>query len=111
MKSSIRFDYKSGLLIAITVFLLISAFGMAMGQSRDSLISVEVQRQLNSNDLNLYYPKTINRIYLQKKFKPLWINPQGGEGEAWQAMLLIDCVRQFGLSHADYHPKELLYDQ
>jgi murein L,D-transpeptidase YcbB/YkuD len=41
----------------------------------------------------------------------LWINPQGGEGEAWQAMLLIDCVRQFGLSHADYHPKELLYDQ
>jgi murein L,D-transpeptidase YcbB/YkuD len=41
----------------------------------------------------------------------LWINPQGAEGEAWQAMLLIDCVRQFGLSHADYHPKELLYDQ
>lgn len=110
MKSSIRFDYKSGLLIAITVFLLISAFGMAMGQSRDSLISAELQRQLKNGELNLYYPKTVNRIYLEKKFKPLWINPQGGEGVAWQAMLLIDCVRQFGLSHADYHPKELLYD-
>jgi hypothetical protein len=59
----------------------------------------------------LYYPKTVKRLYQQKQFKPVWIIPQGGEGVAWQAMLLIDCVKQFGLSHADYHPKELLYDQ
>ena len=111
MKSSICFDYKSVLVIAITAFLLMNAFGIAMGQSRDSLISVEVQRQLNSNELNLYYPKTLKRLYQQKQFKPVWIIPQGGEGVAWQAMLLIDCVKQFGLSHADYHPKELLYDQ
>ncbi|GAB2982631.1 hypothetical protein GCM10027049_19170 [Mucilaginibacter puniceus] len=111
MKSSISFDYKSVLLIAITVFLLVSAIGMAMGQSPDSLISIEMQRQLNNNELKLYYPKTVKRLYQQKQFNPIWIKPQGGEGEAWQAMLLIDCVKQFGLSHADYHPKELLYDQ
>ena len=111
MKSSICFNYKSVLLIAITVFLLVSAIGMAMGRSQDSLISVEVQRQLNSNELNLHYPNSVKRLYQQNQFKPIWINPQSGEGVAWQAMLLIDCVKQFGLSHADYHPKELLYDQ
>jgi len=25
-------------------------------------------------------------------------------------MLMLDCVLQFGLSHDDYHPKELSYD-
>jgi murein L,D-transpeptidase YcbB/YkuD len=111
MKSSIYFDPKSYLLIGIIIFLLVNAFGLAMGQSRDSLISVEVIRQLNSNELTLFYPKTAKRLYQQKQFKPIWIKPQGGEGIAWQAMLLIDCVKQFGLSHNDYHPKELLYDQ
>jgi L,D-transpeptidase YcbB len=111
MKSSLSFDHRSPLLLVITMFLLVCAFGMAMGQSRDSVITAEMQRQLKSGELSLYYPKTVNRLYREKKFKPLWIKPQGGEGEAWQAMLLIDCVKQFGLSHADYHPKELVYDQ
>jgi L,D-transpeptidase YcbB len=111
MKSPIYHNYKSLTLIAITIFLLVSAFGIASAQSRDSLIVAELQRQLKSSELNLYYPKTVSRLYQEKKFKPLWIKPQGGEGEAWQAMLLIDCVKQFGLSYADYHPKELLYDQ
>ncbi len=111
MKSQPRLNYKSLTVIVIVFFLLVSTFDKAMCQSRDSIIVAEIKRQLKISELNLYYPKTVTRLYQQKKFKPIWIIPQGGEGDAWQAMLLIDCVKQFGLSHTDYHPKELLYDQ
>lgn len=108
MKTLTNLVYQA---IIISCFFIVVPGKTAIAQSRDSLISVEVQRQINGSELNLYYPKTVKRLYQQKKFKPIWIRPQGGEGVAWQAMLLIDCVKQFGLSHADYHPKELLYDQ
>lgn len=111
MKSSTCLNYKSLTVIVIALFLLVNALGEAMCQSRDSIIVAEIQRQLKGSQLNLHYPKTVNRLYRDNKFKCLWVHPQKGEGEAWQAMLLIDCVKQFGLSHADYHPKELLYDQ
>jgi murein L,D-transpeptidase YcbB/YkuD len=79
----------------------------------DSLFSKEIQKQVNSTELDnhLYYPKSVLRLYKQNGFKPAWIKPQNGEGPTWQAMLMLDCVLQFGLSHADYHPKELLYDK
>lgn len=79
----------------------------------DSLFSKEIQKQVNSKDLSshLYYPKSVLRLYKQNGFTPVWIKPQNGEGPTWQAMLMLDCVLQFGLSHADYHPKELLYDK
>ncbi|MEO8886963.1 MAG: L,D-transpeptidase family protein [Mucilaginibacter sp.] len=108
MNGLINLGYK---VIIISFFIIIAKSEVTIAQSRDSLISVEVQHQLNSGELNLNYPKTVTRLYLQQKFKPIWIKNQGGEGVAWQAMLLIDCVKQFGLSHADYHPKDLLYDQ
>lgn len=108
MKTLISLGYKA---VIISCFLLVTTCQITSAQLRDSLISVEVKRQLNSNELNLYYTKTVKRFYQHKQFKPVWIKQQGGEGVAWQAMLLIDCVKQFGLSHADYHPKELLYDQ
>ncbi len=107
MKKIIKLRF---ILFLISVLTIVGC-QVTIAQSRDSLIQVEVQIQLNSAALNLHYPKTVGRVYQEKKFKPLWIKPQGGEGEAWQAMLLIDCVKQFGLSHNDYHPKELLYDQ
>ncbi len=71
-------------------------------------VSKEIKKQL-SGSLPLQYPKTVKRFYEQKKFEPVWIKMQTGEGPAWQAMLMIDCVLQFGLSHADYHPRELTY--
>jgi hypothetical protein len=49
MKSSISYNYKSWFSITIALFLLVSTFGAAMGQSRDSLISAELQRQLKGN--------------------------------------------------------------
>ncbi|MDB5022250.1 MAG: L,D-transpeptidase family protein [Mucilaginibacter sp.] len=26
-------------------------------------------------------------------------------------MLMLDCVKLYGLNHHDYHPKQLIYDQ
>jgi murein L,D-transpeptidase YcbB/YkuD len=99
-------------LVAIIYVLLATIISsrIAIAQSRDSLISVEIKKQLSKNAITgLCYPKTIKRFYDQNKFKPAWIKPQPGEGHAWQAMLMLDCVLQYGLSHADYHPKELAY--
>jgi murein L,D-transpeptidase YcbB/YkuD len=71
-------------------------------------VSKEIKKQLKAN-LPLQYPKTVRRFYEQNKFSAAWIKTQTGEGPAWQAMLMIDCVLQFGLSHTDYHPQELTY--
>ncbi|MES2108318.1 MAG: L,D-transpeptidase family protein [Bacteroidota bacterium] len=79
----------------------------------DSSLSGEIRRQLQSGELRgqLYYPKSVSMFYTGSENMPSWIRPQDGMGPAWQAMLMIDCVLQFGLSHNDYHPRELTYTQ
>ena len=74
-------------------------------------ISSQLRQKLasNANTPMLYYPQTVKRFYSLNNFQPVWVKPQGGMGQAWQAMLMLDCVLQFGLSHDDYHPKQLLY--
>lgn len=74
-------------------------------------LSAEIQRQLFGSELNLYYPNSIKRFYEKNNFSSPWIKPQSGTGTTWQAMLMIDCVLQFGLSHDDYHPHELVYSE
>jgi murein L,D-transpeptidase YcbB/YkuD len=58
---------------------------------------------------NLYYPKSVERFYRQNGHKLAWIAPDTVKTHAWDAMLLLDCVKQYGLNHEDYHPKQLLY--
>ena len=79
----------------------------------DTGLSQEIRRQVQGGNLHvqLYYPKSVQRFYQQNGFKPAWIKPQSGTGPAWQTMLMLDCVLQFGLSHADYHPQELQYSR
>jgi murein L,D-transpeptidase YcbB/YkuD len=72
-------------------------------------LATEIRKQLNENETGLYYPKSVLRFYNRFGFQPAWVKPQGGMGPAWQAMLMIDCVLQFGLSHDDYHPSDLTY--
>lgn len=81
------------------------------GMVIDSALSAEIQRQLLSNELNLYYPNSVKRFYQKSNFTSPWLKPQSGTGATWQAMLMIDCVLQFGLSHDDYHPHELIYSE
>jgi len=78
----------------------------------DSAFSTALKSQLSSiNELNLNYPNSVKRFYAQYGYQPAWVKPQSGFGQTWQAMLILDCVLQYGLAHADYHPKELVYDK
>lgn len=116
MKNALKIYGK--LIIGIGL-LFIPSTGRTIGQSRisepsapivvDNALSTEIQRQLLSNELNLYYPNSVKRFYQKSNFISPWLKPQSGTGSTWQAMLMIDCVLQFGLSHDDYHPHELVY--
>jgi len=61
--------------------------------------------------LALYYPGTVTRFYQLNDFQPVWVNAKKNPKQTWDAMLTLDCVLQFGLSHDDYHAKELGYDR
>lgn len=77
----------------------------------DTVLRAEIRSQLANGAIapSLYFPKSVKAFYASGVYQPVWIKPQGGTGPGWQAMLMIDCVLQFGLSHADYHPAELTY--
>ncbi len=94
----------------MATLLLLSLTTVAATQA-DTSLNAEIRRQLQAGELKskLYFPASVARFYAKTGYKPAWIKPQGGMGHAWQAMLMIDCVLQFGLSHNDYHPKELTY--
>lgn len=75
----------------------------------DSSLSIEIKRQLADNKLSLHYPNSVKRFYRGANFISPWNKQQSESGIAWQAMMLIDCVLQYGLCHDDYHPQELTY--
>lgn len=117
MKTTIpAFRYSIGVILLLGLQVSACFAGSTFRQNDrskmpDSSLNDEIRRQLQSGELNqlLYYPKSVSRLYAGGGNAPAWIKPQNGEGPAWQAMLMIDCVLQFGLSHNDYHPRELTY--
>jgi len=72
---------------------------------------IRIQFSDQKSPLQLNYPGEINRLYLQMGDKLLWIAPDTVKMHAGDAMMILDCVLQYGLSHRDYHPQELLYDK
>lgn len=109
MKNAMR----TSLLLLVCLLLLGSLGTKAKGLAGDSSLTMEIKHQLQTGTVmqKLYFPKSVVRLYADNNFRAAWIKPQNGSGAAWQAMLMIDCVLQFGLSHADYHPDELTYTQ
>jgi murein L,D-transpeptidase YcbB/YkuD len=63
----------------------------------------------NAGKKMFYYPKSLERFYSNSQFQPKWIKPDNDNKKSWAALLMLDCVLQFGLNHTDYHPKELLF--
>ena len=57
----------------------------------------------------LAYPKSVRRFYSTFGMEAAWV-VQSNTRQTWQAMMLLDCVLQYGLTPGDYHPRELLYD-
>jgi murein L,D-transpeptidase YcbB/YkuD len=84
---------------------------MPMGKKGDTSVSKEIRLQLDaySGQQILDFPKSVRRFYRQNGFEPVWIKSQTDTKKAWEAVLILNCVLQFGLCHNDYHPKELSY--
>jgi len=74
-------------------------------------INAQVKQALKKESNNLYYPNSVERFYQQNGYQLAWIAPDTIKTHVWDAMLLLDCVRQYGLNHEDYHPKMLLYPE
>lgn len=101
-----------GLFLATLMFAVLTvkaADKRVVNSNGDRELADEIARQVNLSNLPLNYPLTVKRFYLQRQFTPNWIVKEADAGQTWAAMLMIDCVLQFGLNHADYHPTELLY--
>ena len=75
----------------------------------DSSVFLAIQTAKNSG--GLLYPLSVERFYAKNGNKLAWIAPETIKTHAWDAMLLLDCVIQYGLIPADYHPSQLTYDQ
>lgn len=77
----------------------------------DTTVSVEIKNGFERKSWsNLLYPNSVLRFYQRNGFQPVWVSARNNPKQTWEAMLMLDCVLQFGLSHDDYHPKELSYD-
>ncbi len=71
--------------------------------------TTSVRSQLAAHRNQLYYPNSVERFYKKSGFQLVWIAPDTVKTHVWDAMLLLDCVIQYGLNHSDYHPDQLLY--
>ena len=66
---------------------------------------------IKKNRANLYFPGSVERFYQQNGYRLVWIAPDTVKTHASEAMLMLDCVKLYGLNHLDYHPKQLIYEQ
>jgi len=57
---------------------------------------------------DLHFPGTVERFYKLKGNQLVWIFPDTVKAHSWEAMLMLDCILQFGLNHNDYHPDKLI---
>jgi len=71
-------------------------------------IADAIQLQLKKYKHDLYYPNTVARFYHERGNRLTWVFPETVNSHGWEALLMLDCVVQFGLNHDDYHPGKLL---
>lgn len=98
--------------IAVSVlFFLPWCATIASGAARrDSTISASIKTTI-ARSAGLYFPASVKRFYENNHYQLTWIAPATVKTHAAEAMLLLDCVLQFGLNYADYHPKHLTYQK
>lgn len=106
---------KSMLKLASCVFIFLSLLTSSATarsfQLLDSSIAASIKMQIKKHQKELYYPLSVMRFYKSNGNKLVWVAPDTVKTHATDAMLLLDCVVQYGLNHADYHPDKLLYDE
>ncbi len=73
--------------------------------------SVYIKAALVHLSPRLNYPNLVQEFYNMRNFSIAWVRPDTVKSEIYKSMLLMDCVLQFGLNRADFHPEELTYDR
>lgn len=71
--------------------------------------SALLARQIKQQSAKLNFPASVARFYRENGSKRIWVYPDTVKSPIWQAMLLLDCVLQFGLNRQDFHPDRLDY--
>jgi len=77
----------------------------------DKSVSKSVVSALATPKNELYFPLSVERFYEKNDYKLVWVAPDTIKTHVSDAMLLLDCVLHYGLSHKDYHPNDLTYDK
>lgn len=74
---------------------------------------IEVSKQLNDPLFlkQLNFPNTVKKFYILNASSPQWLGQERNNGPTTLAMLLLDCVKQYGLQPKNYHPEMLTYAQ
>jgi hypothetical protein len=66
---------------------------------------------IKQNSGKLRYPHSVERFYQQEGYSLIWVLKDTVKTPAWDAMILLDGVLQYGLNPVDYHQKELTYNK
>ncbi|MFD0940224.1 L,D-transpeptidase family protein [Pedobacter boryungensis] len=114
-------DTKTILIIGIVILFLQLAFHLTVSarpieessiQRKDSL-NYQLGIQLNNPQMlkRLNFPNTVKRFYEKSNFETNWLTSEENSGPTVMAMLLLDCVKQYGLQLRDYHPEILTYEK
>ena len=99
---------KAGLFLLLTFTIL--SINAQVRPGNLPLTGVQAQFTNAETTSKLNFPKATKRFYSEKGFAFAFLT-DSNSSKAWQAMLLIDCVLQYGLAPSDYHPQEVLYDK
>ncbi|MGY3053779.1 murein L,D-transpeptidase YcbB/YkuD [Pedobacter sp. UYEF25] len=78
-------------------------------ESTNGVISQQIKAQLVIGKKKLNYPKSVERFYDEKGYVLVWLATEKPNAQVLPAMVLLDCVSQFGLNNQDFHPNELRY--
>lgn len=81
------------------------------GEKRTAFISEQTKAQLLACQGTLNYPKSVERFYKSKGYTLAWVEEENHNRQLAPAMMILDCVSQFGLNRQDFHAGELIYQQ
>jgi murein L,D-transpeptidase YcbB/YkuD len=81
------------------------------GEKVEELISKETKTQLLECKNMLNYPRSVERFYKATSYRLSWVAKLNHNKKLAPAMLILDCILQYGLNRQDFHPNELVYNQ
>jgi len=97
------------IIVALTIIFLYFNAKADTVIPHDTTESAVIKLQLQKLKLN--YPESVTQFYQHTVYKMGWIAPDTMERRALDAMLLLDCVHQYGFSRNDFHPQHLMYNK